>query len=149
MEPFVGEWDIASKWWASADAPVEESQATSKVERILDGRYNMETVEGMMEETPFTGIGLFGYDNFAQEYNSLWIDNMSTVFFMQSGTCNEDGSVFSLEGTYDDIFTGQKDKTSRSVIEVIDNDKHVVKMYDVTADGEEYMSMELTYTRKK
>lgn len=150
LEPSIGEWDIATKWWAAPDAPAEESNAASRIEWILDGRYAMETVEGMMAEgMPFEGIGIVGYDIYGQKYNSLWIDNMSTMFFLQTGTCSEDGTIFNFEGTYDDIFTGQKDKVSRTTIKVVSDDKRVMEMYDYTADGEEYMSMELTYTRKE
>lgn len=150
LESSIGEWDIVTKWWPAPGAPADESNATSKVEWILDGRYIMETVEGMMdEEIPFTGIGIVGYDIYGQKFNSLWIDNMSTMFFLQTGTCNEDGSVFNFEGTYDDIMTGQKNKVSKSTITVLDNDKRVMEMFDTAADGKEYKSMELTYTRKK
>ena len=101
-----------------------------------------------MDGMPFRGMGIVGYDNFAKKYNSLWIDNMSTMFFLQTGTASEDGKLITMEGTYDDIFTGVKNKVSKTIIRVKDNNSRVMEMYDSTPDGEEYMSMELTYTRK-
>ena len=148
MEPFIGEWNVANKWWPGPGAPAQESEATSKIEWIFDGRYMMEHVEGDMDGMPFRGMGIVGYDNFAKKYNSLWIDNMSTMFFLQTGTASEDGKLITMEGTYDDIFTGVKNKVSKTIIRVKDNNSRVMEMYDSTPDGEEYMSMELTYTRK-
>jgi hypothetical protein len=57
--------------------------------------------------------------------------------------------VFTFEGTYDDYMTGQKDKKSKSIIRFVDKDTHVLEMFDTTPDGQEYRSMELTYTRRK
>jgi hypothetical protein len=148
LEPLIGEWDVTSKWWPGPGAPAEESEGSTKVEWILDGRYMMETYSGMMGEIPFTGIGIMGYDNYAEEYNSLWIDSYSTMFFLQTGTASEDGTLLTFEGTYDDMYTGQDDKESRIVIKLLDEDMRMMEMYDFTEAGEEYMSMELTYTRK-
>jgi hypothetical protein len=148
LEPFIGEWSVTTKWWASPDAPVDESEATSSASWILDGRYMMEKFSGMMGDIPFEGMNIIGYDNYAKEYNSLWIDSYSTMFFLQTGTANEDGTIITLEGTYDDFYTGQKDKKSKTIIRVFDEDTRVTEMYDLTADGKEYMSMEILYTRK-
>jgi len=149
LEPFVGEWQVANRWWSSPDAPVEESQGISKIYWILDGHYLMEKFNGMMGDIPFEGTGIFGYDNYAQKYNSLWIDSYSTMFFLQTGTCNEDGSIFTFEGTYDDYMTGQKNKKSKTVLRVVDKDTRILEMFDTAPDGQEYRSMEMTYTRKK
>lgn len=148
LEPFIGEWRVTSKWWSSPDAQAEESEGTSSVTWILDGRYMMEKYNGVMGEIPFEGMGIVGYDTYTEEYNSLWIDSYSTMFFLQTGSANDDGTEFELEGTYDDIYTEQEDKESRTVIRILNKDKRVTQMYDFTADGEEYVSMELTYTRK-
>ena len=148
LEPFVGDWSVTNKWWASPDAPVDESEATSTVQWILDGRYMMEKYNGRMGEIPFEGMGIVGYDNYAKKYNSLWIDSYSTMFFLQTGTANDDGTIITLEGTWDDFYTGQKDKKSKTIIRLFDEDTRVSEMYDYTADGKEYMSMEITYTRR-
>jgi hypothetical protein len=148
LEPFIGEWNIDSEWWAAPGAPVQESEATSTVEWIFDGRYTMERVEGEMEGMPFRGMGIVGYDNYAQKYNSLWIDNMSTMFFLETGTANEEGNEFVLEGTYDDYITGEKAKPSRTVVKIVNENVRTSEMYTTTPDGEEYMTMKLTYTRE-
>ncbi|UCC80757.1 MAG: DUF1579 domain-containing protein [Candidatus Zixiibacteriota bacterium] len=148
LEAFIGEWNVTARWRSSPDAPVDESEGTSRVYWILDGRYLMEKYNGRMGEIPFEGMGIVGYDIYAEEYNSLWIDSYSTGFFMQTGTANEDGTIITLRGTYDDFYTGQKDKKSKTVLKIIDKNKHTTEMFDTTPDGKEYGSMELTYTRK-
>jgi hypothetical protein len=49
--------------------------------------------------------------------------------------------------TMDEPMTGEKGK--KNVTRVIDKDKHVFEIYDVTAWGEKQPVMVITYTRKK
>ena len=57
--------------------------------------------------------------------------------------------MFTFEGTYDDYMTGQKNKKSKTILRVMDKDTRVLEMFDTAPDGQEYRSMEMTYTRKK
>ncbi len=149
LEHFAGEWDLTTKYWTAPDTEPQESQATASSEWVLGGRYLMEKVAGTMMGSPFHGISILGYDSYAEQYNTLWIDEMSTMFFLQSGSCNEDGTVFTFEGTYDDYLTGRKDIKQRTITTIIDGDKHISKMYNPAPDGSEYMNLEIIYTRKK
>jgi hypothetical protein len=149
LESAIGEWDLVSTWWSQPGAEPEESKATAKAEWILNGNFVQETVTGMMGDQPFTGFSIIGYDNFREEYVSIWIDEMSTGFYLSRGTCSEDGKVFTSYGNWDDYFTGEKDMKMKMVDTVIDTDHHESKTYKIMPDGSEFLSFQINYTRKK
>ena len=78
LDALVGNWDFTIKSWMSVDAPPEESTGTSQIVWDLDGHFLKETVQGSMMGKPFSGLGYVGYDNLKKEYESIWLDNMST-----------------------------------------------------------------------
>jgi Protein of unknown function (DUF1579) len=90
-------------------------------------------------------MGLTGYDNTKQKYNSVWIDDMHTSMFTSEGE-GENGKVITLEGKYDCPMTGRKDLPMKQVILIISKDKHVFEMHDPTRGDSKIM--EITYTRK-
>ncbi len=145
----VGSWNFTTKWWQDEDAKPMESSGTSETTSILGGRFIRDDVHGDMMGSPFHGISMTGYDNFKEQYVSLWMDDMATSVMIEYGTPDESGNVITFVGTYDDVMTGEKDKKSKSIFRVIDNDKRVYEAYALDDAGKEYKSFEIVYTRKK
>ena len=147
LEPFVGEWSLAVKYRMEPEGEWEESPSSSKVSWMFDGRYIREDVEGeMMEGMKFKGLGITGYDNLKQKYVSVWLDNMSTSLMTSEGTCDESCKVFTFMGEQIDPMSGKTMK-ERTVLRVLNNDRHVMEMYMTGPDGKEFKSMEIIYTR--
>lgn len=109
----------------------------------------MMNITGELAGAPFHGMSIFGYDNLRQEYVAFWIDEMSTTFMFSTGKSDESGKVFTFEGNYDDVMTGNKDKKFKTVSRILSDDKNVYESYDIGPDGKEFKSLEVTYTRKK
>jgi hypothetical protein len=65
------------------------------------------------------------------------------------GNVDKDGKTFTLWGKMDEPMTGEKGKKVKYVTRVIDNDKHIFEVYDVTTYGDKKPTMQITYTRKK
>lgn len=149
LEPLVGSWEAKTRWWTDPAAPPDTSSATAQAKWILGGRFVMDEAEGMMMGMPFHGMGITGYDNYKQQYINVWLDEMSTSFLHCTGAIDATGKVITMNGTYDDFATGQKNKTFKSITRIISNDKHVYEMYELKPDGKEFMNFEVTYTRKK
>ena len=95
----------------------------------------------------FEGSGIAGCDNIKKEYTSVWVDNMSTMIMATEGTCDESGKVLTYSGEYPDPITDKTVKT-KSVLRIVNHDRHVVEMYQQDPDGKEFKSMEITYTRR-
>ena len=114
---------------------------------ILGGRFLQEDFTGEFMDKPFHGIGLTGYDNMKKKYVGSWVDDMSTGMFVTEGEADAAGKVFTFRGNMDDPMTGQKNKPYQFVVRIIDPDKHVFEIHDLTR-GEKSKTMEMTYTRK-
>lgn len=151
LDVFIGKWNYVIKWRMSPEQPWTKDKGTSEYEWLLDGRYvRQHVIADAPDETTgmrFEGNGIQGYDNLTHKHFSAWIDNMGTALMTSEGTCDESAKTITLTGTYNDPIAGKK-KTVRSVTRVINNDKHVLEMYEVGPDGKEYLSMEIISTRK-
>jgi hypothetical protein len=148
LQGMIGTWELTVKW---REKPEEEMQmTTSRAEHkwIMDGRYIREDVTGLLEGMPFEGLGFIGYDNFKQKYFSAWMDNMSTAMAISWGSCDETGKVFTFEGTYDDLMTGEANKKSKSVTRIVDDNKVVTDVWTEDENGKMFKSMEFVYMRK-
>jgi len=147
LDVFVGDWEVASKWWMDPAAPPMESKGTVSKKWILDGRFLQEDFSGEMMGMPFKGTGLTGYDNLKKQYNSFWVDSTTTAMLISLGTASKDGKTLTFNSKMDDVMTGEKDKPIRFVIKIEGKDKHTFEMYE-GAGSKEKKAGEMTYTRK-
>ena len=143
LAPLEGDWTMMVKMRMAPEAPWEESEAEASREWVLDGRFIKETVEGDFGGMPFEGIGYTGYDNVRQEFVSTWMDSMGTGIMVSAGQASKDGKTITFECHASCPMTGDKDKWSKSVIRIKDDESHVFEMYAKGPDGKEYKSMEI------
>jgi hypothetical protein len=149
LKMMAGKWDVKSKMWFGPGTEPTESKGSAECRLIMGGRYIEQKYEGSMMGQPFKGLSFEGYDNIKKKYVSIWMDSMSTGIFYAEGTMDESGKSTTYIGKADDPFTGEKDKEMKSVSRVINDDKVVFEMYEKDPSGNEFMSMELTYVRRK
>jgi len=148
LAKLAGDWDYTMKWWMSPDAEPEESSGTMSAALTMDGRFLVEEWDGTAMGQPFNGRGTTGYDNFNQEYVSTWIDNMGTGIMVSTGKYDEAQDALVTTGTFDDIMTGEKDKTMRGVQKILDDNTVHFEAYVPGQDGQEFKTMEIHATRK-
>ncbi len=146
LKPLVGSWKTTAKFWMMPGAEPAMSAGTSEREFILGGRYLQEHYNSTVMGSPFTGFGIVGYDNAKKQYVSTWMDTMSTTIMMDRGSCDASGKVFTYHGEMDDPYTGTH-KKYRTVLRVINNDKHILEMFETSPGAKERQSMEIIYTR--
>ena len=146
LKPLEGTWKLESKWRMSPDQPWQTSRGTSRNVWLLGGRFLQQELESKSDEGKFSGIGITGYDKNLKKYVNFWIDSMGTGMMMSTGTADASGKVFTWGGEYTCPMTGEE-KKSKSVTRIINNDKHVFEMYEIDEEGNEYVSLEVTYTR--
>lgn len=145
----VGEWTLEGKMWHEPNTEPEPFTGTSTIKSVMGGRFFLEKIEGpgMMGMPPFEGRGVFGYDNLTQTYFSIWFDNMMTGVVRYEGTPSGDGKTIHYTVDVPDPVAGQY-KKARATDTMINNDESIFTMYDTTADGDEFIAMEITVTRK-
>ncbi len=147
LSAFEGTWSAVVKLWFQPGTDPHESTGTMTSSRILDGRFIEHDFVGDDPEMPFAGKGHFGYDNVTGRYQGTWLDSMSTAIMTETGTYDSATKTFEMHGTVHNPVDG-KPVNKRSVIRVESDDRHVMEMYHPGPDGNEYMAMEIVYTRK-
>ena len=144
----AGHWTHAVTMWMAPGAPPMESTATSDAEVEMDGRWLEEEFSGNMMGMPFHGENLLGYDNFREEYVSLWRDNLSTAAMITRGTYDPATKTLTMTGTVDDFMSGTRDVTVRQVITHPDATHSTMEMYMPGPDGNEFLTMRIESTKE-
>jgi hypothetical protein len=143
LEAFEGDWNVEVKSWMDPSGPADTSHGKAKVRWIFEGRFLEEEFHGQMMGKPFTGRGLFGFDNTKQKFNSVWIDDVNTAMYTSEGKGENGNKIITLEGKASCAASGQKDVPMKQIFRVLGPDKHVLEMFH---DGRK--AMEITYTRQ-
>jgi hypothetical protein len=100
-----------------------------------------------MMGSPFTGIGVIGYDNHTKKYVSTWIDSMGTGIYFFEGTAGPDGKTVTQESRYDDPVQGPI--KYRAMTKIVDDNTLVFEMCGTDKRSNEEKMMEMTYTWKQ
>lgn len=141
--------DYAGSWTGTQihHKPGEEDQSTTssaEAEVTMNGRFLRTRIQGDMGGHDFRGVSILGYDNFKKEYQSFWLDSLSSGMMMSTGQRSDDGTI-SVSGTWD----GPMGKMPmRHTYRMPDKDTMVVEGYMSMGD-QEMKHMTITYKRKK
>ena len=128
------------------DGSTMTSVMTVKRTMDLDGRVMLEDWSGEAMGQPFEGMGITGYDNNKKQFVATWIDSFSTGVYTMFGSINPEGNVMTLVGHMDEPMTGEMGKAVLSEHEIIDENTHRMRSYDVLY-GEKKLQFEITYRR--
>jgi hypothetical protein len=147
LKAFEGNWKANVTMFMGPEAPPMVMEGAMNSAWILGGRFLEQRFTGTFDGQPFQGTSLFGYDNAAGRYVSLWIDNVSTHMSLSSGELSLDGKVFTMNGTKTDPMTGKPAQTIEQ-INVNGPDQHTLVAWDLH-DGQRIKTMEIVYTRAR
>ena len=128
------------------DLPPEQSSGGTTNTMIMGGRYLQNVVRGPLMGVRFEGFGLTGYDNTAARYQSVWLDNTSTVLMFLTGSRIRARRAIVLTGEMNDL----ADPTSypvREVLTFVDANTHPIQVFE-SRKGREIKTLELTFGRK-
>lgn len=141
----AGDWTYTMTSYENPEQPMKLTGESTKT-MMMGGRYLEESLAGEMMGMPFKGMGITGYDNVSNEFQSVWFDNMSTALMMSEGTYQEGGPIV-LTGTWTDPMSGET-KNIKMVTTIVDKNKHTFKYLMDGPDGKEMTMMEIDYIRK-
>jgi Protein of unknown function (DUF1579) len=148
LNDMAGTWDYKAKFWMDPKGKPEEGTGTSESTLILGGRYLQQDIKGTAMGQPFTGRGTMGFDNVREEYQSTWVDDMSTGQMISTGKYNPKTKTLEYTGTAADPFTGNKNQWYRTTVKMTSKNEHFMEMFTKGADGKEFKTMEMKYKRK-
>jgi hypothetical protein len=116
---------------------------------LFGGRFLQQETKGKAMGEDFRGMGLTGYDAFKGEYQSTWIDSMSTGMMKGTGTYDPATKTIKETAEMSDPMSGEKSKTVRADITFVDKNHYTYAMWAKGKDGAEFKMMEIDYRRKK
>ncbi|MDX2132903.1 MAG: DUF1579 family protein [Planctomycetota bacterium] len=147
-----GTWEGTMTWWMAPDAPPSTSKTKTVITPIMGGRYTQADTSSMMDmgggqTMPFTGMGLYGYNNTDKQFESIWIDSMGTSMIKFTGEMKPDGSIVWF-GKFTDPTTGNE-TWMREVERMEGPNTMVLEFWGPRPDGKgEYRSGEIRSTRR-
>ena len=148
LKKMAGDWTCTVKYQMDPSQPWQEATTAATITVLMDGRYCQEMVSGQMMGSPFSGMGITGYDNVIGKYVSTWIDNLSTGIMRSEGTADAGGKVITWSGLMSDPMTGKVAK-ARMITTVTDDNHHTFEMYNVPPGAKKEMkTMSIAYVRK-
>jgi hypothetical protein len=147
LQKSVGNWTGKVKMWMAEGAEPQLSDCTTTISSLMDGRFTKCETKGSMGEMPFQGIGIYGYDNVAQKFQSTWIDSMGTGMATGTGTLSPDGKTLTWTCSYNcPIKKGPI--TMREIERYTGPNTMVLEMYAPDPKtGKEFKTMEIACTR--
>ncbi|MDB5252068.1 MAG: hypothetical protein JWP27_1237 [Flaviaesturariibacter sp.] len=148
MAKWNGRWNAEVTMWESASAKPFSATMQAKNEMILGGRYQRSLNTGKMMGMDFEGISVTAYDNARKMFISNWIDNMGTGIMNMEGTWDEATKTINFTGKAVNPKT-YREENVRETFTIMDDDHQLLQMYSRDADGKEYKSMQIHYTKQK
>lgn len=148
MADWNGTWNATINMWMAPGAPPSTSTGTSVNKMALGGRYQIGTFNGTYNGMPFEGMSTLAFDNAKKAFISSWIDNMGTGVMNMEGNWDPATKTIEMHGKMIDPSTG-KETASHETFIVKDANTQVMQMFAPGADGKEFKTMEIIYTRKK
>lgn len=145
----IGVWHGRTTMWMAPDADPMYSECISTVTAMMDGRFFKVEIEGEMPGMgEFSGLGIYGFDNVSQKFQSTWLDNMSTGMMQGTGELKDEGKTLAWNYTYNCPIT-KKPHVMREFERITGKDTKTLEMHmKDPVSGKEYKMMEIAFTRK-
>lgn len=147
LQAMVGEWDFELTFWHTPDSEPQVSKGETKIKSIMDGRFLKQKATSEMHGQPFKGMGIIGYNNEKQHYESVWIDNMGTGMMKSTGRYDAEKNAIIESGTYTCPQTNG-DKQFSAVTMFPDENTFTYEWFIYDENGESYRAMKIIHTKK-
>lgn len=106
------------------------------------GRYLTTSFATKIADQPFQGVQTMGFNSTKNQFESTWIDNLSTAIAFNTGQCDPSGTTFTLSGRFEDPASGEW-RTQKTVTKV-NGDQYSIECFDVDSSGKENVLMRIT-----
>jgi hypothetical protein len=149
LAKYAGKWKHTDKMWMDPSQPPMTSEGTTEFRLIMGGRYLIQEYSGAFMGQPFNGMAITGYDNFREEFKSVWMDDVGTGMMTMTGKFDPATSTLIQTGKMDDPTTNQKDKPFKMTDRWVNDDTIVSEIFEAPSGKNLTKVMEITYTRIK
>jgi hypothetical protein len=144
----AGTWQGKNTMWMAPGADPIETESTTTITPVLDGRFVRVEMKGEMPGMgPYHGLAVQGYDNISKKFVSSWIDNHSTSIAQGEGDLSKDGKTVTWTFTCNCPLR-EKPMTMRQIETVTGPGKKVIEMHgSEPKTGEEFRMMRIELTK--
>lgn len=148
MAKLAGAWKYKSKMWEHEGAKPHESSGTSQFKMILGGRFLQQNFKGKFMGAAFEGLGITGYNNIKETYETVWLDSMGTGMMHGTGTYDREKHILKDSGMGTCPLAKNHEKSYRSDWAFIDGKHMTYTMYGPGFDDDqEFKQLEIVFTR--
>ncbi len=147
LEPMVGEWNAVTTMYSEPGKEPQTGEGTARNEWTAGGRILRVSFDGDFFGEPFHGEGHMGHDNHMKEYQSTWIDSMSTNIYTSTGSWDAEKKQLTMKG----VWRAPEpigDMAQRMVYTLVGPDEYTLESYG-TMGEHEMLHMKIVFTRKK
>lgn len=146
LDPMIGDFEGYVRFWMAPGQPPMESRGKVTRRWAMDGRFIFENVEAESMGMPFKGFGILGYNTFDKKYESVWVENMSTVITFGTGTYDPATKKMTFTGDMLDPMSGKR-VTQTTVVDLSSKDRHVMEGHCPGPDGKPFRNFEGVFER--
>ena len=146
---FIGKWDVELAM-IMPGAPTTRSKATADYSWVIEGRWLGQRITGQFMGGPFESFSIIGYDNFAKNHVVASVSSLDTSMLMSRGlVVDPSHRVTAVYGTLDEYTTNELHKPYKAVTRKIDDNRHVMEVWDLGIGDAGAKVLEYTFTRRK
>ena len=147
LDRLAGEWSHRATVWESPGAEPEVFEMTADYRWILGGRFLIGSYWGYVAGERFEARDMLGYDNFRQQFDSIWIDNKTTAFTLSSGHYDRRQDALIMEGTQDDVDRKVRDEPFRFIYRFGGDDRMAIEVFIPGPQGKMFRRLKVEATR--
>jgi hypothetical protein len=145
----AGEWDGKCTMWMSPGAEPMKSDCKTTVTSMMEGRYTkVDTTGEMPGMGPYTGLGIYGFDNVSQKFVSTWLDNHSTGIMSGTGELSADGKTITWSYNFNCPLTKKPTIMREVETHTGPNTKTLESFAPDPKTGKEFKVMTIEFTKK-
>lgn len=145
FRPLAGSWNAQMTVFMD-NGEKAQGQGTCAITGTFGGRYLTSTFNGTLQGRAYQGVQTFGYNNLKRQFESTWIDNMSTGIAFSSGNFDQNTRTFSMASEVDDAFTGER-RVQTEETRIINDNQFSFTIFQTTSGGQRSKTLEIQYTR--
>ena len=144
----VGEWQGKSTMWMGPGAEPQTSDVTATCTPFMDGRFLKVEYKGSMGGMPYSGFGLYGFENVSEKFQCMWLDNCSTQMAPGTGELSADGKQMTWSYTGMCPIT-KKPVSMREIDTMTSPTAKTMELYSTDPkSGKEFKMMVVEFTKK-
>jgi Protein of unknown function (DUF1579) len=158
LKSLEGEWLVEKRIYiaiGTRDKPAVSSNMVSRRQWVGGGKHLLDITEGSIGASPYYRLGVLGFSNMDHRYEWSTFDglNSNRMIYRSAPSARPSRTITLTGGFTDQGLLGEetvsKTIAMRTVIQIEDDDRHLIELYFTPPDRPEILIDRSIYTRIK